>query len=194
MFDPNSGEVQPVTVVQTGQNVIHQVKTEENDGYRAVQLGFGSIEERKMDKATQGHFKKLNSEPTKVILECELDSASEEVKSGTKVGLEIFEHTRFVDVIGTTKGRGFSGTIKRHHFKRGRMTHGNSNRREAGSIGSNTFPAHVIPGKKMSGHLGNERVTIKNLKVVSINKEAGLIYIKGAIPGRNKGIVFIRKA
>ncbi|MBN1980114.1 MAG: 50S ribosomal protein L3, partial [Chitinivibrionales bacterium] len=118
LFNPSSGEVEAATVVQTGMNVVHQIKTVERDGYSAAQLGFDVIEERKLNRPTIGHFKKLNTEPSAVLREVAIDSDPASVTTGMKIGLEIFETVRFVDVIGTTKGRGYTGTIKRYHFKR----------------------------------------------------------------------------
>jgi large subunit ribosomal protein L3 len=187
------GKAVAVTVIQTGKNVIHQVKTKEKDGYCAVQLGFGPVAEKKVKKPLLGHFKKNGSTPTQVIKEFALDSADESLQAGATVGPELFENVKKVDVIGVSKGRGFAGTIKRHHFMRGRETHGSGCTRERGSMGSNTYPAHVWPGLRMSGHLGDARVTTKNVGIHGIDKDAGLVFLKGSVPGRNQGIVFIRK-
>jgi large subunit ribosomal protein L3 len=182
-----------VTIIQTLKNVVHQVKTIEKDGYSAVQLGFGVVAESKVNKPSLGHFKKQGSAPTTVIKEFKLDSADEKIEPGSSVGVEIFENSKHVDVIGVSKGRGFAGTIKRHHFMRGRKTHGSGCTRERGSMGSNTYPAHVWPGLRMSGHLGASQVTTKNIEVVGLDKDAGLVFLKGAVPGPTKGIVVIRK-
>ena len=187
------GKAVSVTVVQVAKNIVHQVKTPEIDGYSAVQLGFDPLAEKKVNKPRLGHFKKQGSVPTRVIKEFKLDSADEKVQPGSNVGVEIFENVKLVDVVGTSKGRGFAGTIKRHHFMRGRETHGSGCTRERGSMGSNTYPAHVWPGLRMSGHLGASRVTTKNLKLAGLDKEAGLLFIHGAVPGPTRGIVFIRK-
>ena len=136
---------------------------------------------------------KLNSTPTKVIKEFRLDSADEKLTPGASVGVEALENVKTIDVIGISKGRGHAGTVKRHHFMRGRESHGNTNVRERGSMGSNTFPAHVWPGLRMVGHLGAARVTTRNVPVVGIDKEAGLVFVNGAVPGPNKGIVILRK-
>jgi len=182
-----------VTIVQTLKNVVHQVKTLEKDGYQAVQLGFGAVAETKVFKPKLGHFKKCGSTPTTLIKEFKLDSADEKIEPGSSVGVEMLENVKLVDVIGVSKGRGFAGTIKRHHFMRGRKTHGSGCTRERGSMGSNTYPAHVWPGLRMSGHLGAAQVTTKNLEVVGLDKDAGLVFLKGAVPGPTKGIVVIRK-
>jgi large subunit ribosomal protein L3 len=192
VFD-EAGKSIAVTVIQADHNVIHQVKTKENDGYRAVQMGFEEIAEKKVNKPRLGHFKKLGTAPTRVVRECRLDDTEEECAAGQRVGVEVFEKVKFVDVTGTTKGRGHAGTIKRYNFERGRETHGNTNVRERGSVGANTYPARVFPGLKMSGHYGNERVTIKRLEIVAIDKENSLVFLRGAVPGRNQGIVIIRK-
>ncbi len=193
LFEKETGRSVAVTVIQVGNNVVHQVKTTAVDGYSAVQLGFGAVAESKVTKAVAGHCKKQGSTPTRVIREFALDSADEAVQPGANVGPELFENVKLVDVIGVSKGRGFAGVIKRHHFMRGRESHGNTNVREHGSIGSNTYPAHVFKGLRMSGHLGNARVTTKNVGIFGIDKEAGLVFIKGAVPGANRGIVMIRK-
>jgi len=173
--------------------VVHQVKTVEKDGYSAVQLGFGAVSETKVNKPRLGHFKKHGSTPTTLIKEFKLDSKDEKVEPGSGVGVEILENVKRVDVIGVSKGRGFAGTIKRHHFMRGRKTHGSGCTRERGSMGSNTYPAHVWPGLRMSGHLGASQVTTKNLEVVGLDKEAGLVFLRGAVPGPTRGIIVIRK-
>lgn len=191
--DKDTGIVIPVTVIQTGMNVVCQVKTKAVDGYRAVQLGFQSVAEKKLTKPELGHCKKHNVSPVKVIHEFDFDSAAETLVPGQQIGVEIFENVKTVNVVGVSKGRGFTGTIKRHNFKIGRMTHGNTNRRERGSSGSNTYPGRVFLGLRMSGQYGAAPVTTKNLQVVAIDKDDGLVFIKGAIPGANRGIVYISK-
>jgi large subunit ribosomal protein L3 len=193
LFDKASGRAVPVTVIEAGGNVIHQVKTVDHDGYRAVQLGYGVCAERRLTKAEMGHCRKFGGVPTRTVKEFPLELGEAEPTPGQKVGVEILENVRFVDVTGTSKGRGFTGTIKRHNFQRGRETHGNTNHREAGSVGSNTYPAHVIRGKRMAGQHGNAQRTARGLEVVGLEKEAGLVYVKGAVPGANKGIVYIKK-
>ncbi len=193
IFNKESGQVIPVTVVQTGTNIVHQVKTVERDGYNAVQIGFDMVGENKICKPLAGHFKKHNSIPTRVVKEFGLDSDEEKVDPGQKVGVEMLEGVRYVDVVGTSKGRGFSGTIKRHNFQRGRETHGNTNHRERGSLGAGTYPARVFPGVRMAGQYGNEKVTVKGIEIVQLDKENGLVYLKGAIPGCRRGIVYMKK-
>ncbi|MDG5813745.1 50S ribosomal protein L3 [Chitinispirillales bacterium ANBcel5] len=189
----DSGRVVAVTVIQAGNNVVHQVKKAEKDGYNAVQLGFDQVAEQKVTKPLLGHFKKHNSSPTRVVREFALESAQEELKPGQQVGVEILEDSKYVDVEGVSKGRGHAGTIKKYNFQRGRETHGNTNVRERGSNGAGTYPARIFPGLRMSGHYGACAVTTKRLEVVGIDKEAGLVYIKGSVPGRNKGIVYLYK-
>lgn len=192
IFD-EEGKVVPVTIIRTGKNIVHQVKTKEKDGYNAVQLGFKEVDEKKVTLPLLGHFKKLGTPPTLVIREMKLEEGEGGYTPGQRLGVEIFENVKYVDVIGTTKGRGHAGTIKRHNFKRGRESHGNTNVREHGSVGANTFPARVFPGMRMSGHYGNERVTIKRMRIVRIDKENDLIFVNGGVPGRNKGIVIVRE-
>jgi large subunit ribosomal protein L3 len=192
VFDKSSGKDVPITVIQTGTNVVHQVKTVEKDGYGAVQLGFDIVAEQRVTKPLAGHFRKHGSSPTRVVKEFNLD-AGDNPAPGQKIGLEVFDNVKFVDVVGVSKGRGFSGCIKRHNFQRGRETHGNTNHREHGSVGSNTFPARVFPGLRMAGQYGNEKSTMRGLAVMGMEKESGLIYVKGAVPGYNKGIVLVKK-
>jgi large subunit ribosomal protein L3 len=192
VFDED-GKMVSVTVVQTGKNVVHQVKTDENDGYRSVQLGFEELAEKRVNKPQLGHFKKLGSTPTRIVKEFTLETAEENPQPGQRLGVEVFDGVKFVDVTGVSKGRGHAGTIKRHNFERGRKTHGNTNIRERGSTGANSYPARVFPGLKMSGQYGNEQVTVKRLEVVDIDKENDIVLIRGSIPGRNKGIVYIKK-
>jgi large subunit ribosomal protein L3 len=194
IFDKTTGREIPVTVIQTGTNVVHQVKTKAKDGYSAVQLGFEAVSDKKLTKPLAGHFKKLGSAATRIIKEFKLDSADEQLAAGQRVGVEIFENVKLVDVEGTTKGRGFTGTIKKYNFERGRETHGNTNHREPGSVGQNTYPGRVFPGLHMMGHWGNEQATIKRLTLVGIEKEAGLVYVRGAIPGPTRGLVYVYKA
>jgi large subunit ribosomal protein L3 len=193
MFHAESGEAVPVTVIHTGLNVVHQVKTEKNDGYSAVQVGLDIISAARLNKALTGHFRKLGTEPSRVVREIALETADEDVKPGQKIGVEIFENVKFIDVTGVSKGRGFAGPHKRHNFKFGRKSHGNTNYREPGSVGANTFPSRVFPGKRMAGHYGAGRVTVKRLELVGTDKEMGLIFVKGAIPGATKGLVLVRK-
>lgn len=193
IFDSETGQAVPVTIVQAGANVVHQIKTQERDGYRAVQLGFEILSDKKVSKPLAGHCRKLDSVPTRVVREFRLDSKDEALTSGQKVGVEVLDGVQFVDVEGTSKGRGFAGTIKKFNFQRGRETHGNKNHRERGSLGAGTYPGRVFPGLKMAGQYGSARTTVKGLEVVELDKDAGLIYLRGAVPGPRKGIVFLKK-
>jgi large subunit ribosomal protein L3 len=192
IFNKETGTVIPITIVSVGQNQVQQIKTVESDGYSAVQLGYGTKKPSKVSKPESGHFKKHNSEATLITKEF-LPEPDENVECGQKIGIEIFNGCKYVNVTGTTKGRGFAGTVKRHGFHIGRMTHGNANKRERGSVGASTYPARVFPGLKMAGHYGNGSVTIKGLQIVNSDKDQGLLYLKGSIPGATKSIVFIYK-
>ena len=140
-----------------------------------------------------GHFKKHAATPSRVLKEFKLDSADEQLTPGQSVGVEMFENVKFVDVTGVSKGRGFAGGIKRHNFHRGRETHGCKAHRQRGSMGANTTPGRVVPGLRMEGHMGAARVTSKKLEVMGVDKEAGLVLVKGAVPGPSKGVVYIKK-
>lgn len=191
LFD-EMGRTVAVTVINAGGNVVHQVKTKEKDGYAAVQLGFEEVKEKKVNKPLIGHLKGNGKTLTKIIKEFELDE-NEEVQPGQVVGVELLENVKYVDVAGISKGRGHAGTIKRYNFTRGRESHGNTNVREHGSIGQNSDPSRVFPGLKMSGHYGNAQITMKRLEVMGIDKEKELVFVKGSVPGCNKGIVYIKK-
>ena len=193
IFNKEAGTITPISVVQTGVNVVCQVKNVEKDGYRAVQLGFETSPDKKMNKALLGHFKKHNAAPSRIVKEFKLDTADEQLTPGQTVGVEVFDNVVRVDVTGTSKGRGFAGGIKRYNFHRGRETHGSKSHRVRGSSGSNTTPGRVFPGLQMEGHYGGGQVTMRNLEVAGVDKEAGIVLIKGSIPGPNKGIVFIKK-
>ena len=193
IFD-NNGLVVPVTVVEAGPCFVSQVKTVENDGYSAVQLAFGDVRENLLSKPVLGQLKKAEVSAKKYLKEFKLDNASE-LKLGDKITCEVFAEGDFVDVTGTSKGHGYSGTIAKYNFHRHRMTHGNGPvHRHVGSIGANTFPAKVFKGKKMAGRWGNEKVTVQNLKVVKVDAERNVLLIKGAIPGVKGSLVSIKSA
>lgn len=194
IFEDETGRIIPVTIVEIGMNTVQQIKTKEKDGYSSVQIGFNVCTEKKVSKSISGHCKKHKSEPTRITREFKLDSLEEKLKCGQKVGVEVFENVDYVNVVGTSKGRGFSGTVKRHGFHIGRITHGNMNKRARGSLGAGTYPARVFPGLKMAGQYGNTRITSKGIGIVGVDSEAGLLYLKGSIPGKNKGIVYIIKS
>ncbi len=187
------GQVVPVTVIESGQNVVIQNKTVENDGYNAVQLGFGEIKENKITKPMKGHFDKAGVKPVRFIREMRL-AAPSEYKVGDILGVDVFEAGELVDVVGTSKGKGFAGTVKRHHFARGPMGHGSKSHREPGSTGAmiSGHGGRVLKGKKLPGQMGHERVTVQRLTIVRVDKERNLLLIKGAVPGPKKGYVVIK--
>lgn len=188
IFD-DEGRLQPVTVLQAGPCVITQLKTAENDGYTAAQIGYG--EAKKPGKAILGHLKRAGTQ-SRHLVEVRTEG-EEELKVGDTLAADLFETGDAVQVTGVSKGKGFAGTIKRHNFHRGPKTHGSHNYRAPGSIGAG-YPQHVFKGIKMAGHMGHERVTVKNLKVALVDAEQNLIAVKGAVPGPNKGLVLIRGA
>ncbi|MDD3156595.1 50S ribosomal protein L3 [Anaeromusa sp.] len=187
------GKVVPVTVVEAGQCVVVGNKTVENDGYNAVQLGFGAVKDKNVTKPMQGVFAKAGVTPVKFIREIRLADASE-FTAGQIIGVDTFAAGEMVDVVGTAKGKGFAGGIKRHNFARGPMGHGSKSHREPGSIGPRMSGGggKVFKGKKLPGQMGGQRVTIQRLSVVRIDTERNLILIKGAIPGPKKGLVIIK--
>ena len=174
--------VVPVTVIQAGPCAVSQVKTQATDGYDAVQIGFGDIKAKNVNKPMAGHFAKAGVEPVRFLREVRVENG-EEHKVGEVVTVADFADVEKVDVIGTSKGKGFQGRIKRWGQRRGPMTHGSHFQRHPGSIGQCAYPARVLKGVKMAGHMGNERVTVKNLSVVRIDAEQNLILVKGAVPG-----------
>ena len=187
------GKVVPVTVVESGKNVVIQNKTVETDGYNAVQIGFGEVKEYKVTKPLKGRFEKAGIQPVKFIREMRL-SAPSEYKVGDIIGVDVFEAGELVDVTGTSKGKGFAGTVKRHHFARGPMGHGSKSHREPGSTGAmiSGHGGRVLKGKKLPGQMGHERVTVQRLTVVKVDTDRNLILIKGAIPGPKKGFIVIK--
>ncbi|HDT13154.1 MAG TPA: 50S ribosomal protein L3 [Candidatus Aminicenantes bacterium] len=192
-FD-DAGNVVPVTVLQAGPCTVIQKKTAEKDGYVAVQLGF--VEERGVRRPTKpqlGHFKRAGVPVVKKLQEfgCS-DPAS--VKEGDQVLVDIFEVGETIDVVGTSKGKGFAGVVKRHHFAGGDAAHGSMFHRAPGSIGASSYPSRVVKGMRMGGHMGHERVTVRKLKVVGTDKDRNLLIVKGAVPGAKGGYVLVRKA
>ena len=185
--------VVPVTVIQAGPCTVSQVKTKATDGYDAVQIGFGDISAKHVNKPLAGHFAAQGVEPMRYLREVRVENASEH-KCGDQVTVADFAETQLVDVTGTSKGKGFQGTIKRWNFHRGPMTHGSRNQRKPGSIGQCAYPARVRKGLHMAGHMGDERVTVKNLKLVRIDAEQNLMLVKGAVPGGKNALVQIRMA
>ena len=193
IFD-NNGLVVPVTAIEAGPCFVSQIKTMQNDGYKAVQLAFDNVREQLLNKPMLGQLKKAEISSMRYLREFKLDDA-ENYKLGDKITCDVFAEGDIVDVTGTSKGHGFSGTIAKWNFHRHRMTHGNGPvHRHVGSIGANTFPAKVFKGKKMAGRWGNEKVTVQNLKVVKVDAERNLILVKGAIPGAKGSLVSVKSA
>ena len=184
------GALVPVTLLSASPCVVTQVKTAESDGYSAVQIGFE--EAKKTGKAQAGHFKAAGITP-KITKEFRLEEVPEDLKVGNKISADIFEVGDTVNVTGTSKGKGFAGTIKRHNFHRGRKTHGGQSYRRPGSIGS-MYPQKIFKGKKMAGQMGAEKVTVKNLSVALVDNESNVIGLIGAVPGPRKGIVILKGA
>ena len=189
IFDAE-GKVVPVTVIQAGPCNVIQKKTAETDGYEAVQLGFGEVKEKHVNKALKGHFAKSGVAVKKVLKEFRLDEITLNV--GDEVKADIFAEGECVDVTGISKGKGFAGTVKRWGTHRGPMTHGSGYHRGPGSMGACSSPSRVFKGKRLAGHLGCEKVTVQNLDVVKVDIERNLILVKGAIPGPKGGIVTIK--
>ena len=193
VWDDNN-KVVPVTVVKAGPCVVTQVRTPDNDGYSAVQIAFGAIDPRKVNKPASGHFEKAGVTPRRHLVEIRTDDASEYVL-GQELTAGTFEIGQRIDVVGTTKGKGFAGVMKRHGFHGLRATHGVTRKhRSPGSIGGCATPGRVFKGMKMAGRMGGVRQSTLNLKVQGIDLERGLILIKGAIPGPKGGLVFVRSA
>ena len=193
IFD-EAGNVIPVTVVEAGPCTVTQIKTVENDGYQAVQVGFGDVKVSRVNKPMKGFFDKADVAPKKTLKEFRLESI-DGIEVGNILKADTFEVGEIVDVKGTSKGHGTAGAIKRWNFSRLRMTHGTGpNHRHAGSLGACSSPSRVFKGKKMAGHYGHETVTVQNLTVVKVDAESNLIAIKGAIPGPKGGIVVIADA
>ena len=190
----HDGTMVPVTVVQAGPCTVVQKKTVERDGYSAVQLGYEEVPERKLNKPEQGHLKKANAGSLKHLKEFQLDNA-DALEVGAKIECDVFAEGDFVDVTGMTKGRGFTGVIKRWNQGRLKETHGvGPVHREVGSLGANSDPSRVFPGKHMPGQYGGEQVTVLNLTVVKVDTARNVLLIKGAVPGARNGIVYIREA
>lgn len=187
------GTAIPVTVIKAGPCLVVQRKTIENDGYDAVQVGL--VEERpaRVNLPLGGHFKKAGVTPVKRVQEFDVTSG-DEIKAGDEVKVSIFEEKEWVDVVGTSKGKGYQGVVKRHGFAGGRATHGSMFHRAPGSIGASAYPSRVMPGMRAGGRMGGERVTMKNLQIVKIDAGENLIYVRGAVPGPKSGYVAIRRA
>ena len=186
------GQRLPVTVVDVQPNLVTEVRTKERDGYEAVQLGYGAIREKRLSKPQIGHFKKLGVGQRRHLRE--VRGPAGELKVGQELTCSLFEPGTLVDVIGTSKGKGFQGTIKLHHFSRGPESHGSDNVRKPGSIGMHTHPGRTLKGKRMASMMGNARVTVRRLEVISADAEAGVLLVKGPVPGNNGGLILLRKS
>jgi len=189
IFDQESGKVTPVTVVEAGPCPVVQVKTPETDGYTAVQLAFGAVKEKRISRPEAGHLKKAGQGPHRHLVEIR---DAEGLAVGDSVTVEAFEPGELIKVSGRSKGKGFAGTIKRHNFSRGPVSHGSHNVRKPGSIGASATPSRVFKGMRMSGHMGDERVTQRGLRVAEVDAERNLLLIAGAVPGSVGGVVEIR--
>jgi large subunit ribosomal protein L3 len=193
LFDAD-GVVHPATVLKAGPCVVAQVKTAATDGYEAVQLGLVEASPSKENKPTAGHFKKAGVPPTRVRREVRVKAGGDPLKPGDQVNVGIFADGERVDVIGTSRGKGFQGVVRRHHFAGGRATHGSMFHRAPGSIGASSFPSRVVRGMRMAGHMGADRVTVRNVKVLRVDPENNLLMLEGAVPGGPNTVVVIRKA
>lgn len=191
IFDEN-GRAIPVTVVESTPNVVLQKKTIGTEGYNALQVGFANIRENLVNKPEMGHFKKAKVKPLRYIREFRIDNV-DDYDIGSEIKVDLFAPGDIIDVVGTSKGKGFAGGVKRHNFARGSMGHGSKYHRRPGSLGAKG-PARVFKGRKMPGRLGGERVTVQCLKIVKVYPEKNLILIKGAIPGPRKGLVIIKNS
>jgi large subunit ribosomal protein L3 len=190
----DDGAVQPATVLKAGPCVVVQAKSVQTDGYESVQLGLVESKPTKENKPSQGHFKKAGVPATRIRREVAVAAGGDPVKAGDQVGVSIFADGERVDVIGTSRGKGFQGVVKRHHFGGGAGSHGSMFHRAPGSIGASSYPSRVVKGMRMGGHMGNTRVTVRNLKVVRVDTDNGLLLVEGSVPGGPNAIVIIRKA
>ena len=192
IFD-EKGNVIPVTVIEAGPCVVAQVKTLENDGYEAIQLGFGEVKEKKVNKPEKGHFAKANVEAKKHLREFRLDDV-QNVKVGDEVKADTFEQGEKVDIQGISKGKGFQGVIKRHGQHRGPMGHGSMYHRRPGSMGSTSTPGRVFKGKKLPGHMGVQKITIQNLEIIKVDMDKNVLLVKGSVPGPKGAILKIKSS
>jgi large subunit ribosomal protein L3 len=188
------GTVQPATVLKAGPCVVVQAKSVQTDGYESVQLGLVESKPTKENKPSQGHFKKAGVPATRIRREVALKAGGDPVKAGDQVSVSIFADGERVDVIGTSRGKGFQGVVKRHHFAGGAASHGSMFHRAPGSIGASSYPSRVVKGMRMGGHMGSARVTVRNLKVIRVDPDNNLLLVEGSVPGGPNAIVIIRKA
>jgi len=192
VFD-DGGSAIPVTVIQAGPCTVTQIKTEQTDGYSAIQIAYGEVKEKALNKPKLGHLAKSSAPPLRHLEEYRAQN-TDDYSLGQQISADIFDAGQLVDVIGTSIGRGFAGNQKRNKFGRGPMSHGSKNHREPGSIGAGTTPGRVYPGKRMAGRLGGKRVTVRKLKIVRVDAEKNLLLIKGAIPGKPGALVNVLPA
>ena len=183
----------PVTVIQAGPCIVCQKKVAETDGYNAIQIGFEQKKEKSTTNPMKGHFKKANVKPMRYLREIRVENP-DDYQIGQELNLSLFELGQKIDVIGVTKGRGYTGVMKRWNFRGGETSHGSKFHRAPGSTGQHTYPGRTFPGKKMPGRYGNERVTVQNLEIVRIDAENNLIALRGAVPGAPGGLLMLRKA
>jgi large subunit ribosomal protein L3 len=194
VFRPD-GQVVPVTLLKAGPCMVVQRKTPTSDGYDAVQLGLVEfVKPARINKPKTGHLKKAGVEGARFLREFHLRPGDDDLKPGDKVLVDQFKPKEKVDVIGVSKGRGFAGLVKRHHFRGGEGSHGSMFHRAPGSIGSSSFPSRVFPGMRMAGHMGDAQVTVRNLEIVEVDTEDNVLMVKGAVPGPNGGYVVVRRA
>lgn len=186
------GVVVPVTVVEATPNQVTQIKNEENDGYQAIQLGYDDKKSKRVNKPLKGHYEKAGVTPKKILKEFLVEDASA-YTIGQEIKVDAFEAGEKIDVIGTSKGKGTQGPIKRHNQSRGPMTHGSKYHRGPGSLGASAYPSRVFKGQHGAGRMGNERVTVQNLEIVKVDNERNLLLIKGALPGPKGGVVIIKE-
>ena len=188
------GTVQPATVLKAGPCVVVQAKTVETDGYEALQLGLVEARPTRENKPSQGHFTKAGVPATRVRREMKLKAGGDPLKAGDQVNVSIFADGERVDVIGTSRGKGFQGVVKRHHFRGGGAAHGSMHHKAPGSIGASSYPSRVVKGMRMGGHMGAAQVTVRNLKVIRVDADNNLLLVEGSVPGGPNAIVVIRKA
>jgi large subunit ribosomal protein L3 len=189
------GKAVPVTILQVGPCLVTQVKSADKDGYRAVQIGFVEpTSSKRVTKPRLGHFKKANVPPLKQMREFRITDENAELASGQRFKVDLFQIQEKVDIIGISKGKGFAGVIKRHHFRGGPATHGSMFHRAPGSIGGSSFPSRVFPGMRAAGRMGGEQVTLRNLTVIDIDAENNLMLVEGAVPGAKGSYIVVRKA
>ena len=189
------GQAVPVTLLKAGPCMVVQRKTPTADGYDAVQLGLVEfIKPQRINKPATGHLKKAGAEGARFMREFHLRPGDDDFKAGDQVLVDQFKPKDMVDVIGISKGRGFAGVVKRHHFRGGEGSHGSMFHRAPGSIGASSYPSRVVPGMRMGGHMGHDRVTVRNLEIIDVDTQDNVLVVKGAVPGPNGGYVVVRRA